>query len=129
MELIGRAVGRKPKIVHIPSEFLLSLGEKEVEDGYIPTMLQYNAYYSVEKFLRRLPGFRWECTLDRRPEGIRDWNESQGHIPQGAAQNRGGPSDRNLGGRLRVYEIPAVNAEKDRCFAPVLLFFRIYFPA
>ena len=78
MELIGRAVGRKPEIVHIPSEFLLSLGEKEVEDGYIPTMLQYNAYYSVEKFRRAFPDFRWECTLDGALREYMEWNEAQG---------------------------------------------------
>lgn len=76
--LIGKAVGRAPVIVHIPSDLLLSLDLPEVHDGYVPTMLQYNSYYSVEKFKARFPSFRWECSLEDALAEYLRWNTEQG---------------------------------------------------
>ncbi|MBE0478913.1 hypothetical protein IBX65_07340 [Candidatus Aerophobetes bacterium] len=80
IKLIGKVVGKEPNLVHIPSELLMSLGLKEINDGILPILTRFNLYFSVENFKNDFPDFQWELSLE---DGIREfieWNDTNGNL-------------------------------------------------
>ena len=63
LQAFAEAVGRPAQIVHVPTDFLLSLDTPEVERSLLPTMMGHHLYFSVEKFSRRFPDFTWDYSL------------------------------------------------------------------
>ncbi len=77
VDTIAGVLGTAANIVHIPSDLLLSLGLEEVETGYIPILMRYNSYYSVEKFKKAFPDFRWEVSVEDALREYVRWNQEQ----------------------------------------------------
>lgn len=63
IEVFAEAVGRPAQIVHVPTDFLLSLGRPEVAHSLLPDMMGHHLYFSVEKFAHQFPDFEWEWSL------------------------------------------------------------------
>ena len=78
VKLFAKAVGVEPRIVHIPTDVLMSLGIKEIEMGYAHVLIRYHSYYSTDKFVEAFPDFKWEYTTEDAIREYIDWNEKQG---------------------------------------------------
>ncbi|MDO4291931.1 MAG: NAD-dependent epimerase/dehydratase family protein [Eubacteriales bacterium] len=70
LQAFGEALGKPVHIVHIPTDFLFSLGRKEVEESLLPDLAQYHLYFSVEKFRKKFPDFQWTYSL---ADAVRDF--------------------------------------------------------
>jgi len=78
--LFGRAVGAEPKIVHIPTELLLEAEAAVIPDNLLSELTQFNTYFSVQEFIREVPSFKWEWSLDQAAadyvanhDKVKDW--------------------------------------------------------
>ena len=78
VELVAKLAGTTAYIVHIPSDVLLSLGLKEIEDSYLKVLTQYNYYYSSEKFQEAFPDFPWTSTPEQAIQEHIEWNDKHG---------------------------------------------------
>ena len=82
MKLVAKLAGTTAKIVHIPSEVLLSLGLKEIEESFLKVLTQYNYYYSSEKFAKAFPDFPWTSTPEQAIKEHIEWNDRNGLFGQ-----------------------------------------------
>lgn len=78
IQAFADAAGVRPNIVHIPTDFMLSLGRKEVEDSILEELAQHNLYFSVEKFRRQFPDFVWEYSLTDAVKDFIAYQEAAG---------------------------------------------------
>lgn len=70
----ANVLGTQPHIIHIPTDFMLSLGRKEVENSLLKELSVFHLYFSSEKFHRTFPDYVWEYTLE---DAIRDYIQYQ----------------------------------------------------
>ncbi len=59
----AEALGTKASIVHIPTDFMMSLGAAEVASSLLPELSRFHLYFSVDKFKAWYPDFCWEWSL------------------------------------------------------------------
>lgn len=78
VRLVARLAGAKAHIVHIPTDILLSLGLKEIEESFLKVLTQYNYYYSCEKFEKAFPDFPWISTPEQAIKEHIEWNDRMG---------------------------------------------------
>ena len=78
IQLVAHLAGTEAKIVHIPSDILLSLGLREIEESYLKILAQYNYYYSSEKFQAAFPDFPWRSTPEQAIREHIEWNDRNG---------------------------------------------------
>lgn len=64
IQAFARVLGKPVKIVHIPTDFMYSLGRKEVEESILKDLSIHNIYFSVEKFQKEFPDFVWEYSME-----------------------------------------------------------------
>jgi nucleoside-diphosphate-sugar epimerase len=62
--LFARAVGKEPRLVHIPFEILLSLGLPEIDGEILPILSRFHLSFSTDAFRADFPDFRWELSLE-----------------------------------------------------------------
>ena len=68
--IFADVLGVKADIVHIPTDFMFSLGRKEVSDSILGDLAKYHLYFSADKFKKTFPDFKWEFTLE---DAVRDY--------------------------------------------------------
>lgn len=78
VQLVARLAGTEAHIVHIPSDILLSLGLREIEESFLKILAQYNYYYSSEKFQKAFPDFPWTSTPEQAIREHIEWNDRNG---------------------------------------------------
>ncbi len=61
LQAFAEAVGRPARIVHVPTDFMLSVGRDEVSS--LGDMTRFHLYFSVDKFRAQFPDFEWEYSL------------------------------------------------------------------
>ncbi len=64
VQLFARALGVQPNIVHIPTDLIAALDHPEIRDCLLHALTRFNVAFSIDRFLRDLPLFRWDYTLD-----------------------------------------------------------------
>lgn len=74
IQAFANVIGKPANIVHIPTDFMYSLGRKEVEDSILNDLTKHNIYFSVEKFKKEFPDFKWEYDME---DAVRDFIEHQ----------------------------------------------------
>ncbi|MDO5092087.1 MAG: NAD-dependent epimerase/dehydratase family protein [Propionibacteriaceae bacterium] len=82
LQAFAEAVGKPAQIVHVPTDFLLSLDVPEVERSLLPTMMGHHLYFSVEKFARRFPGFTWDYSLADAARDFIAYQEAHGGLAE-----------------------------------------------
>ncbi|MFM8322846.1 MAG: NAD-dependent epimerase/dehydratase family protein [Chloroflexota bacterium] len=85
LKLFARALGVEPRIVHIPSDLLLSIDRPEIRACLLPALTRYNVAFSIDRFLRDFPEFCWQGTLEDWARHVVNWNLRQGTLPAGDA--------------------------------------------
>lgn len=76
----GEALGKPVHIVHIPTDFMFSLGRREVAESPLGSLTQFHLYFSVEKFRRRFPDFCWEYSIADAVRDYAAYQESLGNF-------------------------------------------------
>lgn len=64
VQLFARALGVQPNIVHIPTDLIAALEYPEIRGCLLHALTRLNVAFSIDRFLRDLPLFRWDYTLD-----------------------------------------------------------------
>ena len=74
LQAFASALGKTVHIVHIPTDFMFSLGRQEVADSILGDLARFNLYFSVDKFRTEFPDFKWTYSLT---DAVRDFMEYQ----------------------------------------------------
>ena len=74
VQAFAKVLGKPARLVHIPTDFMYSLGRQEVTDSILDDLTMHNIYFSVEKFREVFPDFVWEYTME---DAARDFIEHQ----------------------------------------------------
>jgi len=74
--MIASVVGEEPKLVHVPTELLLSM--PGVAETHLNCHFQYHSAFSIEAFKTDFPGFKWRLSLEDGVKAFIEQNEKDG---------------------------------------------------
>lgn len=74
---LGLALGRSPKIVHLPSDLILAQAPSEA-CAFLRDIGQYHGAYSIQKALKEIPGFRPRTPLEKGLRMQYAWMKKKG---------------------------------------------------
>jgi nucleoside-diphosphate-sugar epimerase len=77
VNLFARALGVEPNIVHIPSQVIIAHSDPEARTCLLHALTRFNVAFSMDRFLRDFPEFRWEYTLEAWTRYVVEWNVQQ----------------------------------------------------
>lgn len=80
--LFARALKVEANLVHIPKELLYPLENKLIPDDLLSELTGFNVAFSEEKFIKFLPDFVWEKSLDQAAAEYIQYYENKGDIPE-----------------------------------------------
>lgn len=80
VEMFARALGVEPNRVHIPTEVITGHRDPEARTCLLHALTRFNVAFSIDRFLRDFPEFRWEVTLDDWACQVVEWNELRGNL-------------------------------------------------
>ena len=75
IKLFASVLGVEPNIVHIPTDLLYSLDSKEVNDSILNDLTRHNVAFSMDKFKKHCPDFKWEMQLKEVIRQYIEWND------------------------------------------------------
>lgn len=78
VELFARALGVVPHTVHIPTDLIISVDHPDARGSLLHALTRFNVAFSIERFLRDFPEFRWQITLELWAKHVVEWNIQQG---------------------------------------------------
>jgi len=74
VQLFATALGVQPNIVHIPTDQVAAIEHPEIRGCLLHALTRFNVAFSIDRFLRDLPLFRWEYTLEDWAREVVEWN-------------------------------------------------------
>lgn len=74
LNLFAHSLGVDPNPVHIPSDIIVSYPEPEACTCLLHALTCFNVAFSVERFMRDFPEFKWEVKLEDWAKHVVDWN-------------------------------------------------------
>lgn len=80
VNLFARAVGVRPQLVHIPTDVIVSVDHPDARNSLLHALTRFNVAFSVERFLRDFPEFKWQTTLDAWAKHTVEWNLAHGAL-------------------------------------------------
>lgn len=80
VRLFAQALGVQPNIVHIPTDLIASLDHPEIWDCLLHALTRFNVAFSIDRFLRDLPLFHWDYTLEDWACSVVDWHLTNGTL-------------------------------------------------
>jgi nucleoside-diphosphate-sugar epimerase len=78
VNLFAEALGVTPTLVHIPTEVITAHPDPMAQNCLLHALTRFNVAFSIDRFLRDFPDFRWEVTLKDWSRQVVDWNEKAG---------------------------------------------------
>jgi nucleoside-diphosphate-sugar epimerase len=78
VELFADALGVTPNPVHIPSDVIVAHLDPMAHKCLLHTLTRFNVAFSIDRFSRDFPEFRWEVTLEDWTRRVVEWNEQNG---------------------------------------------------
>lgn len=78
VDLFARALGVHPNMVYIPTKTILTFNDPEAGTCLLHALTRFNVAFSIERFLRDFPEFRWEVSLEKWAQHVVDWNLKNG---------------------------------------------------
>lgn len=80
LQLIGRVLGREPVLVPLPVAEILRMGGPALAGCPISIHLRENLAFSIDAFLRDVPDFEWEFSLEDGVRHFLEYQEAQGNL-------------------------------------------------
>ncbi len=80
VELFARALGVVPNTVHIPTDLIVSVDHPDARGSLLHALTRFNVAFSIERFLRDFPEFRWQITLESWAKNTIEWNLQRGSL-------------------------------------------------
>lgn len=94
--LFGRVVDKEPKLVHVPTDVLLSIDSEEIRIpvfrgeklpcGLLGVLTRFNLSYSVDAFKADFPEFNWELPVEEGIKQFVEWNDKNGTFAKGSVE-------------------------------------------
>jgi nucleoside-diphosphate-sugar epimerase len=81
IQLFAGVLGVEAKIVHIPTEVILSFDDPATENSLLHTLTRFNVAFSVEKFSSHFPDFEQLVTLEEWARYYIEENDRRGTFP------------------------------------------------
>lgn len=81
IHLFADALGVEAKIVHIPTDIILSFDDPATKRSLLHTLTGYNVAFSVDKFSSHFPDFKWRITLEAWAKHYIKENDRRGSFP------------------------------------------------
>jgi nucleoside-diphosphate-sugar epimerase len=78
VNLFAEALGVVPRLVHIPTEVITAYPDPVAQNCLLHALTRFNVAFSIDRFLRDFPDFRWEVSLKDWTRQVVDWNEKAG---------------------------------------------------
>jgi nucleoside-diphosphate-sugar epimerase len=78
VNLFAEALEVTPKLVHIPTEVITAHPDPMAQNCLLHALTRFNVAFSIDRFLRDFPDFRWEVSLGDWARQVVDWNEKAG---------------------------------------------------
>jgi nucleoside-diphosphate-sugar epimerase len=79
--LFAEALAVEPRFVYIPKDLLLPLENKLIPDDLLSELTRFNIAFSVNKFKRFFPEFRWSKSLEQAAAEYVSYHDEHGNIP------------------------------------------------
>lgn len=76
LQLFARALDVTANIVHIPTDTIVGLNLPETRDCLLHALTRFNVAFSIDRFQRDFPEFRWEIGLDEWTRRVVDWHSA-----------------------------------------------------
>ncbi len=76
---VGRAVGRKPKLVHLPTETIVRVAPEQAT-GFLREIAQYHGAYSIEKIRKHIPEFVPSIDVEEGTRRHIRWLKAEGRL-------------------------------------------------
>ncbi len=78
VRLFAGALGVTPYLVHIPTEVVTAHPDPMARTCLLHALTRFNVAFSIDRFLRDFPEFRWEVSLLDWTRQVVEWNEKAG---------------------------------------------------
>jgi nucleoside-diphosphate-sugar epimerase len=78
VRLFADALGVEPNLVHIPTEVITTYPDPMAQTCLLHALTRFNVAFSIDRFLRDFPEFRWEVSLKDWTCRVVEWNEKAG---------------------------------------------------
>ena len=73
IQIIGSQIGTEPILVHVPNDVLLSIDSDEIKNSFLPSLTRFNMSFSIEKFKKDFPDFKWKMSLEEGVNQYLNW--------------------------------------------------------
>ncbi len=80
VRLFSAALGVKPNPVHVPTAVITAHPDPMAKTCLLHALTRFNVAFSIDRFLRDFPEFRWEVGLSEWAGQVVEWNERNGKI-------------------------------------------------
>lgn len=80
VQMFSAVFGVKPNLVYIPTSVITAHHDPMAKTCLLHALTRFNVAFSVDRFLRDFPEFRWEVTLEEWTRNVVEWNERNGKI-------------------------------------------------
>jgi nucleoside-diphosphate-sugar epimerase len=78
VRLFADALGVAPNLVHIPTEVITTHPDPMAQACLLHALTRFNVAFSIDRFWRDFPEFRWEVSLKDWTRQVVEWNEKAG---------------------------------------------------
>jgi nucleoside-diphosphate-sugar epimerase len=78
VRLFANALGVSPNLVHIPTEMIVAHRDPMAQTCLLHALTRFNVAFSIDRFLRDFPEFRWGVSLKDWTHRVVAWNEQAG---------------------------------------------------
>lgn len=78
IHVFAKVLGVEPHIVHIPTDLIYLWGGGSLENCLLNALTRHNVAFSMEKFKKYFPGFKWEMSIEDAVRLYIEWNDRTG---------------------------------------------------
>lgn len=75
IKTFARVLGVEPNIIHMPTDLLYSLNIDEINNSLLNVLTRHNVAFSMGKFKKHFPDFKWELSIEDVVRQYIEWNE------------------------------------------------------
>jgi nucleoside-diphosphate-sugar epimerase len=80
IRLFAGALGVQPNLVHVPTDVITSIDHPEARTCLLHALTRFNVAFSIDRFLRDFPEFRWNIPIEAWARQVVEWNERNGYL-------------------------------------------------
>ena len=76
IKIVGSQIGIEPILVHVPNDVLLSVDGEEIKNSFLPSLTRFNMSFSIKKFKKDFPDFKWGLSLEEGVKQYLNWYDT-----------------------------------------------------